>query len=177
MPARKPGKKAGASEAFVRCALRAQHRPTPPPSPLPPHAPGPGATARRLRKRTRKPRRLGKMPPPRTASPRPAQRACASCARLRRLAPHSNANRRNGEAERNDAAARRPRAAPTLRPGSRGAHPHLASPARLQKQAIGPMSLPRQTGERSKNRPDRPQRAAIRSRARGKARRRRPPPF
>lgn len=93
---------------------------------------GPGGGRKEAAERNKKAAAVGQKAP---APPRPAQRACAPCAEPGRLAPRSSANPRNG------AAAKRTRAAPTLRPGSRGARPskfgRLASSARLQKQTIG----------------------------------------
>ncbi len=128
---------------------------------------GPGGGRKEAAERNKKAAAVGqKAPAPhRPAPPRPAQRACAPCAEPGRLAPRSSANPRNG------AAAKRTRAAPTLRPESRGARPskfgRLASPARLQIKPSANDKICRSSRRTLENRPNRPQRAAMRSRARG----------
>lgn len=174
MPARKPERKrAQAKRSFVALCAR-NIAPRPLPHPL--------TSARRARGRPQG--GCGKKQESRggwAKSPRPAPPRATGLRPLRRAGPARAALKRESKKRRSGAAAKRTRAAPTLRPESRGARPskfgRLASPARLQIKPSANDKVCRSSGERSKT--GRTARSAPRCAPAqgGPARRNRPPPF
>lgn len=129
---------------------------------------GPGGGRKEAAERNKKAAAVGQKAP---APHRPAPPRATGLRLLRRAGPARAALKRESKKRRSGAAAKRTRAAPTLRPESRGARPskfgRLASPARLQIQPSANDKVCRSSRRTLENRPNRPQRAAMLSRARG----------